>query len=176
MTPTDQPSPKATAGKPEAHHHYTTEELHNPEVGHEHSDINVRTVLALAAGLALVIALVALVVWGVFRVLVHQAAANDPQVSPLAIPAGQLPPEPRLQTNEPAGLKWFRSTETATLDGWGWVDQKSGIVRMPIEDAKKLLLQRGLPTRSQPVDEKLGTTAPAYGESSGGRNIKRQHQ
>jgi hypothetical protein len=178
MSPADsrQPSPEATSGKPsdEPHAHYTGEALHNPEVAHEHSDINVRTVLAFAVGLALVVALVALIVRAMFWTFMRQAAANDPQVSPLAIPAGQLPPEPRLQWNEhePAGLKKFRATETATLDGWGWVDQKTGIARMPIEDAKKLLLQRGLPARSRPVDEKLGTTAPAYGEASGGRRIR----
>jgi len=133
----------------------------------------VRTVLAFAAGLALATALVAAVVYGVFTVLQRQAAANDPQLSPVAVPAGQLPPEPRLQTNEPAGLKRFSDAETATLEGWGWVDQKAGIARMPIEDAKKLLLQRGLPSRSRPADEKVGTHAPAYGEAAGGRHISR---
>ena len=180
MTPTEHPAsrpspPSAPAGRPghEAHHHYTPAELHNPEVAHEHSDINVRAVLLFAAGLVAVAAVLQLSMYFLLATFQHQAAANDRPVSPMAAPAGQLPPEPRLQTNEPAGLKQFRDTEQTTLEGWGWVDQKSGIARMPIEDAKKRLLQLGFPARSQPADEKLGTHAAAYGEATGGRGISR---
>jgi hypothetical protein len=159
MTPTD--------------HHDASYE-HNENVGHEHSDVNIRTVLLAAVALVTVTAVVMVIVWGVFRVLAHQAAANDPQLSPLAIPTGQLPPEPRLQTNEYAGLKKFRETETKTLEEYGWVDQKAGVAHMPIEEAKKLLLERGLPSRPGPGDPLEGTTAPAYGEANGGRTLARK--
>ena len=36
------------------HHHYSAEELHNEDVAHEESDVNVRTILLFAAGLAVV--------------------------------------------------------------------------------------------------------------------------
>ena len=32
-----------------------------------------------------------------------------------------------------------------TLEGYGWVDQPGGVARIPIEEAKKLLFERGLP-------------------------------
>lgn len=158
MTPTDQHQPGNE---------------HN-EDAHEHSDINIRTVLLAALALASVAAILMVAMWGLFNVFEHQAAANDPQLSPLAVPAGQLPPEPRLQTNEPQGLKTLRATEAKTLDGYGWVDEKSGVAHMPIDEAKKLLLERGLPSRAAAVDPATGTHASAYGEASGGRRVGRK--
>ena len=35
------------------------------------------------------------------------------------------------------------------LDGYRWVDRNNGIVRIPVDDAMKLTLQRGLPSRRQ---------------------------
>lgn len=167
MTSTNRPSHGAAPG-----HHYSEGEMHNPEVAHEHSDVNVRQILMFGLGMAAITILCALVVRGVFGVLERQAAANDPQISPLATPAGQLPPAPTLQTNEPAGLKKVRQMETETLEGYGWVDQGTGVARVPIADAKKLLLQRGLPVRAGADTDILeGTHAPSMGESSGGRAI-----
>ena len=55
---------------------------------------------------------------------------------------------------------------------YGWVDEKSGIARMPISEAKKLILQRGLPARADGAGSVARVLAvPAYGESSGGRTI-----
>jgi hypothetical protein len=166
MTPTNR-DPHA------ARHHYSDAELHNQDVAHEEADINIRTVLTFAVGLAVVVAVSAGLMGIMFRVLSNQAAAKDPQVSPLALPSGQRPPEPSLLTNEPAGLRRFRDEETRSLDGYGWVDQQAGVARVPIEEAKKLLVQRGLPVRASGAvqDPATGTHAPAYGEASGGRAI-----
>jgi hypothetical protein len=115
----------------------------------------------------------------------RQAAANDPPVSPLALPAPEVPkntsqspyfssgvPGPPLLTNEPIALDKQRGNEQKRLHGYGWVDEKSGVAYMPIEEAKKLILQRGLPAREgEPVPPTLGTHLPAQGESSGGRVI-----
>ena len=72
-------------------HDHGSARLNNPEVGHEDSDIDVGTILKFGAGLAVTVVVCAIIVWAVFRVLDRQAAARDPQISPLARPAGQLP-------------------------------------------------------------------------------------
>jgi hypothetical protein len=47
-----------------------------------------------------------------------------------------------------------------------------GVARMPIDEAKKLIVERGLPVREgDEVSPTLGTRLPARGESSGGRII-----
>jgi hypothetical protein len=39
----------------------------------------------------------------------------------------------------------MRAAEDASLNNAGWVDKQKGIVRLPIETAKQLVVQRGLP-------------------------------
>jgi hypothetical protein len=165
MTSTD---PSSRAG-----HHYTDAEMHNDDVAHEHSDINIRTVLTFGAGLAVVVITAAALMYALFLVLEGQAERRDPEISPVAMPSGQEAPAPRLLTNEPASLSKFRAEETKKLEGYAWVDERSGVARVPIEQAKKLILQRGLPVRASGAadDPRIGTHAPAYGEASGGRAI-----
>ncbi|PYR60707.1 MAG: hypothetical protein DMF85_04240 [Acidobacteria bacterium] len=144
--------------------------LHNPDVAHESSDINVRGVIWFLVTLVVVAALVYVSMWAMMRVLDKIEARNDPQVSPLAAPAGELPPEPRLQTTPWADLRVFRAAEEKALSSYGWIDQKNGVAYMPIEKAKELLLQRGLPARAS-ADVMEGTYVASSGESDGGRSI-----
>ena len=146
-------------------------ELHNPDVAHEHSDINVRAIVAFLIVLTVVGLVAAAAMWGVFVILDNQAAKADPALSPLATPAGELPPEPRLMTNEPANLEKQRERERKLLEGGEWVDRRAGVGRIPIDEAKKLLLHSGLPARAgEAVDPRLGTRAAAMSDASSGRN------
>ena len=58
-----------------------------------------------------------------------------------------MPPEPRLQTNPREDLRALRAREDAVLNSYGWVDKTAGVVRIPIDEAIKLTVQRGLPVR-----------------------------
>jgi hypothetical protein len=42
----------------------------------------------------------------------------------------------------------LRRHEDEILNSYGWVDQKAGVVRIPIDKAMDLLVQKGLPTKS----------------------------
>ena len=66
---------------------------------------------------------------------------------------------PRLQIVPAADLASFRSREEAELNSYGWINRTAGVVRIPIERAMELVLERGLPTRAQ-------TNAPATGPST----------
>jgi hypothetical protein len=68
-------------------------------------------------------------------------------------------------------LRILHDTEQKALHEYGWVDQKSGVARVPIDQAKKLIVERGLPARATATDPALGTHAPAFGEANGGRAI-----
>jgi hypothetical protein len=146
--------------------------LHNPGVAHEHDDVNVRALVTFAVGLAVVTAAVAALMYGMFLGLERLAQDRDPELSPLAIPAGQMPPEPRLLTNEPAELQRFRDREAQALAGGP--DEQTETTRMSIEDAMRQVAAEGLPTRAEPVDARAGTRAPSRGESSGGRTVGRK--
>jgi hypothetical protein len=87
------------------------------------------------------------VVWVMFRVIDNRVAAADAPRSPVARPTGELPPGPNLLTDEPSGLKTFRESEQNALTSYGWIDRNAGTVRIPIDRAKDLLIQKGLPSR-----------------------------
>ena len=57
----------------------------------------------------------------------------------------RTPPEPRLEPYPLAPRLKLRAEEEETLTSYGWVDKNRGLVRLPIERAMELLVQRGLP-------------------------------
>ena len=66
---------------------------------------------------------------------------------------------PHLQLTPPEDLKKFRESEDAELSMYGWIDRTAGVVRIPIDRAMELVLQRGLPTRSQTNENGLGPSS-----------------
>jgi hypothetical protein len=56
-------------------------------------------------------------------------------------------PEPRLEENERTELRSYSVDEERKLATYDWVDKDKGIVRIPIERAMELIVQRGLPVR-----------------------------
>jgi hypothetical protein len=123
----------------------------HPEIHHETSDVNVRGVLAFGGGLIVTGLFISLFVWVLFQYFSAREAARVPPVYPLAAAQeNRQPPEPRLQTNPRQDLRDLRVQEEQVLDTYGWVDRNAGIVRIPITDAMKLTVQRGLPARRSP--------------------------
>lgn len=124
-------------------------DAHNPETHHETSDVNINGIFAFAAGLIVVAAIIHLAVFVLFRYFEAQAAPKGPLEFPLAAAQeNRLPPEPRLQTNPREDLRDLRAQEDEILTTYGWVDRNAGVVRIPIDDAMKLAIQRGLPART----------------------------
>jgi hypothetical protein len=122
----------------------------NVEVHHEESDVNIRAIFGFGAALVLVAIVVHLAIWGLFRFFDSRASPQPAAVYPLA--AGQedrLPPEPRLQTAPREDLAALRTREDEILRTYGWVDRNGGVVRIPIDRAMELTLQRGLPARQE---------------------------
>lgn len=197
MKPTDSPRPPDHRGHGAAsrgptrfddgvaHHHWGDhDELHNEDVAHEHSDINVRAILTSAVILIVVAAVSHVIIWLLFGWLERGAMAVDMEVSPLAPAATEMPantvatPEfavgatgPQLLTNEPMALERHYADQRTRLQGYGWVDQGAGVARIPIDEAKRLILERGLPVREGAEAPAFGVLPPSRGEASGGRAI-----
>ena len=181
MKPTNPPSHNASAGGPR---HHTPEEMLNDDVAHEHSDLNITALVwSIVVMFGVVVGTAGLMAL-LFSFLESEAKSRDPQLSPLAMPSTTMPktttaspffggaPEPKLMTGEPVRLKEVRTGEQETLHSYGWVDEKAGVVHIPIDEAKRLTLERGLDVRPDPLtDAGLGTRRPASGESSSGRSV-----
>jgi hypothetical protein len=116
--------------------------------GHETRDANPRGLAFFGGCMAVVLFMVSLSMWLLFNFFAgHQKLG--PPASPFA--QGQpmpAPDVPRLQVTPREDLERSLGQQSHTLNSYAWVDQKSGVVRIPISRAMDLLLQRGLPVRS----------------------------
>jgi hypothetical protein len=132
--------------------------------GFERRDIGIHGVLWFLAALAVGGVIISFVVSGFYHYLQARSEAEQTPVSPLVPNAPRdtrhLPtdykdylkqnfPSPQLEIDERTQLSQIRLNEEQTLATYGWVDQKDGVVRIPIERAMDLIAQRGLPTRSE---------------------------
>ena len=121
-----------------------------PEPGYEKSDLDVPGV-GLVGGMLILF----LILSSIFSALWYQSVSvrTQREVGPVtgAMPGAEAQfPKPQLQVNPPLDLAKFREQEDAVLNGYRWIDQKAGVVGMPIAQAMELLERRG----DQPV---LGT-------------------
>jgi len=122
---------------------------------YEKSDINVRVIVGFGAALVVALGLVFLLIWLLFGLYGNLNARTSPREFPLA-PSDQLrlPSEPRLQEKPREELEAFRRKEDAVLNGYTWIDQRTGAVRIPIDRAIERLLDQGLPVRENaPAEE-----------------------
>jgi hypothetical protein len=115
----------------------------NPEVRYEKTDARFGPIAALGIALAVLGIVIHFAVGGLINYF--QEEKKEYPLSNLARERPKLPkdirkiPEPRLQQSETADMTRLRSDEDAILNSYGWVDAKKGIVRIPIEEAMRML-------------------------------------
>jgi hypothetical protein len=59
--------------------------------------------------------------------------------------ADRAPSGPLLQADPVADLLAFRAEEEKALSSYAWVDEGQGKVRIPVEEAMRILAERGMP-------------------------------
>ena len=111
---------------------------------HEESEVQVGLILMSGIGLVVITIVVLLVAYWLFDDFAARWAKLQVPPSPLAETRQPLP-EPRLQVAPAQDLQQMRAAEEAVLSSYAWVDEAAGFVRMPIDRAIELLLERGLP-------------------------------
>jgi hypothetical protein len=144
--------------------------------GHEHTDVNVWMIVQFAIWLTVSALVVHVGMWLMFRVFVTQYEPVTPPEFPLAVGQEQrLPSGPRLQRFPANEIYVFRTGEDERLNSYGWIDRNAGTVHIPIRDAMRLTVERGLPARAQAP---AGAVAPAGelgmmpADSSSGRTLE----
>jgi hypothetical protein len=123
-------------------------DLSVPENRHEHRDVNVFALGKFAIGLVIVTIFCVGLVAGVFQYLLHrEGGVPASRMEHPATDARQLPPEPKLEETPALDLQEMRDAEDKLQTTYGWLDQDNGVVRLPIDRAMDLVVQRGLPSR-----------------------------
>jgi len=120
---------------------------HEPPAGvhHETRDVDVRPLAWLGVGLAVLIVMSIVAMKGVFVYLDRLQAREDVLPPPMMRQRPQQPPDPTLQVTPVPNRKLIVAQENEQLTAYGWVDQKMGVVRIPVNQAMKLLAERGVP-------------------------------
>jgi hypothetical protein len=132
--------------------------------GFEREDVSTTPLFGFLVGLVVTGVVVYYVIWGVFHfmdayerkhqqskspMVAMQPDTREPNTERTQAKIQQEFPQPRLEDSETTEINDFRYQQDETLASYGWVDQSSGVVRIPIDQAMKLIAQRGLPTLPQ---------------------------
>src|ERR1700683_3495499 len=129
--------------------------------GYERQDLQTSSILYFLLIILVGTAICMGILRGVFVYLDHREKTSQPPVSPLitnvpsdtrhiapGYPQGAFP-NPKLEEDERGQLNGIIVNEDNELYSYGWVDEKAGTVRIPIDRAMELLVERGLPVRPQ---------------------------
>lgn len=119
----------------------------------EPADVSAEGVFFFVVGLIITVVLCLVIIGAMlhrFRkfALAADAATQERAVVPSAIKGGVYFPSPHEQFSPQLDLQAFKAGQERDLNTYGWIDKKAGVVRIPIDRAMDLLLQRGVPTRS----------------------------
>ncbi|MFQ5637764.1 MAG: hypothetical protein ACE5IR_07180 [bacterium] len=118
------------------------------ERGYEVRDTNFQTLLWSGIGfLGLVVFSFVLILW-VFSFLQKRQENSAAPAPPLADSRPPLPKGPKLQVLPEQDLEKFNAVQDSLLENYGWEMREAGLVRLPIDRAIELTLERGLPVRT----------------------------
>jgi ABC-type lipoprotein release transport system permease subunit len=131
----------------------------NPETHHEESDVDVRGILwfvVVFVAFAIVTHIFLYFLYAGFQK--HFRGDIQPKRTAISVPP-QAPQTPRLQpfpqrdqrgsaippysSTPVVDMVEMHATEEEALKNPGWIDKQKGIVRIPIERAKEIVVQRG---------------------------------
>src|SRR5579875_129345 len=130
-----------------------------PVHAHETRDADVHKLMIFG------IALLGLIVFGyvVTEISFHYLVGRRKITPPTTFfSKSQMPPPPLEQQHVGTELQRYLEEENSVLNGYGWVDRKAGIVRIPIDQAMDSILQKGFPVR-QPGQMTLAPSQPYTG-------------
>ena len=116
-----------------------------PDAEYEHTDIEPSLASKFAVWLTVAMLISGGIVYGTFWFFEgQQVAANQAnQRFPLAVGQIKEPPGPRLQTQPFKDIYLLRKAEDERITTYGWVDQATGVVRIPVDDALRIVAERG---------------------------------
>lgn len=150
-----------------AHDHHDAEPVTvDPNATHEVKDVRIRPIIWFLICLGIFTVFMSVLMALLFNHFEKQELQAEGTPPPMAAGREKVPPEPRLQLaptaqeqkapdlrgNSPIQeMTHLREAQETKLNNYTWLDQQKGIVSIPIDEAKKLALQRGLLQARPPV-------------------------
>lgn len=124
-----------------------------PGAGYEHTDASVGIIVKFGLWLAVSAIVIHVGLWFTFELMVQW---RETAVAEYPLAEGQAPRRPSgatLQAIPANDIYLFRRQEENVLQNYRWIDREAGRVQIPIAEAMRLTVDRGLPARAQqPAD------------------------
>jgi hypothetical protein len=145
----------------------------DPSAGYEKRDVNIKGLFQFAFWMAvvLVVTLVGMrLTFDFFKKVEPLGSTASPLVSTTD---RMIPPRPLLQVQPHQELQQYCAAQQQEVNTYAWVDQPSGVVRIPIDRAMQLILERGLPAR--PAGDSAAGVSPVMTPTvAGGTDVEGQ--
>ena len=126
---------------------------HDPNAGYERTDANARGTFQAGLWILGIMIGTAFLLVPMFRLLARMENAAQPPAAEVVKSEVSEPVKsfPKLVESEPRVLAEFRAQEDALLKTYAWVEKDKGKVRIPIDEAMRIVAERGLPKFEAPA-------------------------
>jgi hypothetical protein len=116
----------------------------NGKLGYETREVNIKLILLSTVAMVILVLVTCFITVGIFDFL-NSHSETVAKVTSVPRPK-EIPPEPRVLEHPWEQLPVLHETEDRVLNSYGWMDQKTGVVRIPVDRAIDILAERGLPS------------------------------
>ena len=150
-----------------------------PGSTYEHTDAHTWLIAKFMFWLAVTAILSHVGLGFMYQMLIEQGERRDEGEIRYTLAASQqdrLPPAPRSQPSPQNERVDFQTGERDLLNTYGWQNKEAGTVHIPIAEAMRLTLERGLPSRPQDAAQPPETPGLVPSDSSSGRLLERRRQ
>ena len=135
-------------------------------MGYETKDVRASAILKFTVFLFLVTLLVLALMRLMYVGFARYEARQQPPPPIMRTSPGREAPLPRLQVSPTRDVIELKRDEQAVLSSYAWVDEPSGIARIPIEEAMEIALRKGYAVRGA---EPTPAPAPPPKAAKGGK-------
>ena len=123
----------------------------SPVARYERADASPGGLFVFFVLMAFALVVIAIVLAGVLGYL----SQTDRPAPFVGSPFGNTRPipseAPLLQPAPGVDIQEYTQSQQRVLNSYGWIDRKSGVVHIPIDQAMQLVLKQGLPARPNPA-------------------------
>ncbi|HEV2103177.1 MAG TPA: hypothetical protein VGR58_10405 [Candidatus Acidoferrum sp.] len=146
----------------EHHNHGQTngQRPQHADVSFEGTDVKSSPIFKFLTYLGITVILSFFLSLGIYKGLKSYWIDSYEAPAPMRQAGPHLPPEPRLQgmpghlTDPQLDMRKKVEADTNANNELGWVDKNAGIAQIPVKDAMKIIVEKGLPAVSAPAEKK----------------------
>jgi hypothetical protein len=132
----------------------------NTSVQFEHRDVNIRPMAWLTVAIIVTAILLHIVLYFLYEGFRIDSAESGRVLKSADQTVQETAAQPKLQVDPAQDINQLREEENRKLSTYGWVDKNKGVVRIPIEQAIRIVADRGLESTNT-ANAASGSTAPS---------------